>query len=606
MPGQFESILDKLQRKLGKQTIRKASTIARPKPRPDVIQMQAINDFMKRNPKAGGGLLNGSSEEAAAAAFRKKVDELMDDGYDFGEAVREAMRQGYDKGGKVKPPTKKQLEITEKVYSKKYSKTGIDLWESLKQFERSNIRQGQVTGETGGVGKLKKNQIGKDDFIKLVNQNKDKTYNEFVELIKTYKTKEGRKFTKNIVADRLRSYNLSGSFKKEPAKGRSEKSKEKRRKAQRKRYFKMKKTEEGRDKIKQYRKATKAREYQKLGMDPPAFTAEEAIWKDAVLTSKKNIDGKGRFVLKSGYEKSMSPKDFYSNKIEIVDKITGKKFNYNTYKNFIVKNAKSFGIKSYDDAIKPYRQKAFINNTPGLRNSVNTALIPNYNTGMSTNAFTIQHDVGRQSNPLKTSLAFYDDNTKEFRIRDTFEKSWEKSKTSKTPLADRKKAFNIFKTDIGKLNIRSQPSMVKRGGRTFGKELDLAEGLRIAKQKGAKIPKGVFKQIAQGTGKILSGASKVAKPLSAVVGPYAVMSAAAKADDMGIKLGLGDQATAFLMGDPQAAIDMYKMRNDPEFRKQEIAKSYSMPLDEGTYDVMDESFTSYFDGGIVSALKGVK
>ena len=287
MPGQFESILDKLQRKLGKQTIRKASTIARPKPRPDVIQMQAINDFMKRNPKAGGGLLNGSSEEAAAAAFRKKVDELMDDGYDFGEAVREAMRQGYDKGGKVKPPTKKQLEITEKVYSKKYSKTGIDLWESLKQFERSNIRQGQVTGETGGVGKLKKNQIGKDDFIKLVNQNKDKTYNEFVELIKTYKTKEGRKFTKNIVADRLRSYNLSGSFKKEPAKGRSEKSKEKRRKAQRKRYFKMKKTEEGRDKIKQYRKATKAREYQKLGMDPPAFTAEEAIWKDAVLTSKK-------------------------------------------------------------------------------------------------------------------------------------------------------------------------------------------------------------------------------------------------------------------------------------------------------------------------------
>ena len=94
MPGQFESILDKLQKKLGKQTIRKASTIARPKPRPDVIQMQANNDFIKRNPRAGGGLLNGSSEEAAASAFRKKVDELMDDGYDFGEAVREVMRQG--------------------------------------------------------------------------------------------------------------------------------------------------------------------------------------------------------------------------------------------------------------------------------------------------------------------------------------------------------------------------------------------------------------------------------------------------------------------------------------------------------------------------------
>ncbi len=29
----------------------------------------------------------------------KKVKELMDDGYEFGEAVREAMRQGYDNGG---------------------------------------------------------------------------------------------------------------------------------------------------------------------------------------------------------------------------------------------------------------------------------------------------------------------------------------------------------------------------------------------------------------------------------------------------------------------------------------------------------------------------
>ena len=98
MPGQFESILDKLQTKLGKQTIKRASTIARPKPRPDVIQIQAINDFMRRNPKADGGSVNGSEQ----AAFRAKVEELMDDGYDFGEAVREAMRQGYDKGGMVK------------------------------------------------------------------------------------------------------------------------------------------------------------------------------------------------------------------------------------------------------------------------------------------------------------------------------------------------------------------------------------------------------------------------------------------------------------------------------------------------------------------------
>ena len=61
--------------------------------------------------------------------------------------------------------------------------------------------------------------LSKDDFIKLVNANKNKTYNQFVELIKNFKTKDGKAFTKNIVADRLRSYNLSGSFKKEPPKG---------------------------------------------------------------------------------------------------------------------------------------------------------------------------------------------------------------------------------------------------------------------------------------------------------------------------------------------------------------------------------------------------
>ena len=106
MPGEFESILTKLQGKLGKQTVRRASTINRPRPKREVQQIQIFNEFNRRNPRADGGLLNGSSEEAAASAFRKKVEELMDDGYDFGEAVREAMRQGYNKGGKVKKAPK--------------------------------------------------------------------------------------------------------------------------------------------------------------------------------------------------------------------------------------------------------------------------------------------------------------------------------------------------------------------------------------------------------------------------------------------------------------------------------------------------------------------
>ena len=46
-----------------------------------------------------GGSTNGSGDKA----FTGKVKELMDDGYEFGEAVKEAMRQGYSEGGITTP-----------------------------------------------------------------------------------------------------------------------------------------------------------------------------------------------------------------------------------------------------------------------------------------------------------------------------------------------------------------------------------------------------------------------------------------------------------------------------------------------------------------------
>ena len=61
MPGQFEGILDKLQTKLGKQTIKRASTINRPRPKREVQQIQIFNEFNRRNPKANGGRINFDS-----------------------------------------------------------------------------------------------------------------------------------------------------------------------------------------------------------------------------------------------------------------------------------------------------------------------------------------------------------------------------------------------------------------------------------------------------------------------------------------------------------------------------------------------------------------
>jgi hypothetical protein len=185
-------------------------------------------DFMDRNPMAGGGMLVQPSADGSRPGYATSKVKKGKFIYPFSnqhgtfysdKPVNMARRDFKKSPQKIKAPTKKQLEITEKVYSKKYGKTGIDLWESLKQFERSNIRQENVTGEP--TVKLKKNQIGKDDFIKLVKANKDKTYNEFVEILKDYKTKDNKPFTKNIVADRLRDYGLSGTFKKEPPKGKN-------------------------------------------------------------------------------------------------------------------------------------------------------------------------------------------------------------------------------------------------------------------------------------------------------------------------------------------------------------------------------------------------
>ena len=125
-----------------------------------------------------------------------------------------------DYEAKIKNPGKKKLDIAEKVHGNKPEYKGLkgfELWKKLKNFQRSNIREELTTGEPGF--KPKKNQIGKDDFIKLVSDNKGKTYNEFVEIIKKYKTKDGQPFTKQIIADRLRAYKLSGSFKREEAQG---------------------------------------------------------------------------------------------------------------------------------------------------------------------------------------------------------------------------------------------------------------------------------------------------------------------------------------------------------------------------------------------------
>ena len=110
-PKEYKEMMAYLTRSGVRKQVKFASDLAKPDPKPIVKEIELFNAFNKRNPRADGGMLVQPSADGS--------------------------RPGY---AGVKAPTKKQLEIAEKVHGNKYDKTGIDLWESLEQFERSSIR----------------------------------------------------------------------------------------------------------------------------------------------------------------------------------------------------------------------------------------------------------------------------------------------------------------------------------------------------------------------------------------------------------------------------------------------------------------------------------
>jgi len=113
----------------------------------------------------------------------------------------------------------------------------------------------------------------------------------------------------------------------------------------------------------------------------------------------------------------------------------------------------------------------------------------------------------------------------------------------------------------------------------------------ISKDLGIKSYSKNLDKAKKALGITLKTAGKVIKPIGYAVGIGAVTQAKSIAEEMGIELKTTDYLMALEMGDAQAAIDMWKMRNDPEFAKKVRAENYAIPLDEGTYEAIDEQFT---------------
>lgn len=116
-------------------------------------------------------------------------------------------------------------------------------------------------------------------------------------------------------------------------------------------------------------------------------------------------------------------------------------------------------------------------------------------------------------------------------------------------------------------------------------KLNIGEQIKAAKKP--RFKEKLLKTI--GTGAKAVG--KVFKPLGYAIGTGAAISAKSQADELGIELSPLDYLAAIEMGDPQMAINMWKMRNDPEYAAAERAKTLAIPLDEGTYDAIDNQTT---------------
>jgi hypothetical protein len=584
MPGQFEGILDKLQTKLGKQTIKRASTINRPRPKREVQQIQIFNEFNRRNPKADGG----SADDYEPSAFSKKVNELMDDGYDFGEAVREAMRQGYKKGGEVRKIYKVVREITD-VDRIQAANKGNPIPKDAKF--KIQLPGSKMQGGKGG-----------SSTTQMVYGKTKKELNEAL--------KKSEKLTKSYVKPRLPKNDPTSPLYEPPVeradkflvKKSSGKIKENINKVV---YEEVIGTKNYPETFKRTgKKVTKYKPF--VGPDKVTIPGQGAnTLKEAEKFVKKYFKENPKQIRVRDPKKDYASKDVREKALKETDptKAKGtKKFNYHHVRQI------AGGVPLTTDDVMIINQR------------INSALGTKYNKPLNSISAAIQKNnrLALEAMNAKQEGLALDYMKRVDNLNDQAEKIVNSAIDDLPKKYKGYVGFNQFELprDEYGLPISNEPMKIKKvGGMPVSKNavdltmLNLKEEKKFkqivsAQAKAGKV--GPINKILKNAGKVLSGASKVAKPLSLVVGPYAVMSAAAKADDMDIKLGLGDQAAAFLMGDPQAAIDMYKMRNDPEYAQQVRAANYARPLDEGTYDAIDESFTSYFDGGIVSVLKGVK
>ena len=468
---------------------------------------------------ADGGSTNGSGD----AAFSAKVKELMDDGYDFGEAVREAMRQGYVKGGPVK--------ITQGTHKGEWAVRG----RTTRYFPKKTLAQAYIDGLPGKGSKgIKKDpnvvartketktRAGYDKYIKLVEKYRGKRKDVVKITYAQWKLLNNgqRVYLKEKALGKLEP----GAYKGEYGDMTQEQITEKNKKS-RERY--NRKDEAGaKRRAKALRDATNY--YYEKGGSKGTYKADMKKTKGKATLAKDNnrllkymeiaahkyknpqfkqiLDSKGSFVgVKDlshkidGEYKTYVPfeqyKTKYKNKKNYLP-ITDHR-DYNNFKTFF-NAAKKFKVESPDKLLGSYFQK--YNRVPKYSEIYNFMKRDPRFKKYSQNSLEIHHRNLIENSPTRNlQLALYDRNTKTTQILDAY----------------KEKRINLKQADqaLKKLGMR-----VKVGNRMLGiPSEDPDKTLKKAKKETVKL----FKEKVRTTPTVVEDMAKALKLELKVVNDYA-------------------------------------------------------------------------------------